>query len=36
MVEFLVDGGLPDDAPALSLWLLAPLEVRIPTLPDGG
>jgi hypothetical protein len=30
-----VDGRLPADAPALGLWLLAPLEVRIPTLPDG-
>jgi hypothetical protein len=35
MAEFLVDGRLPADAPALGLWLLAPLEVRIPTLPDG-
>ena len=35
MVAFLVDGSVPADAPALSLWLLGPLEVTIPTLPDG-
>jgi len=35
MATFLVDGSRPEEAPALSLWLLAPLEVRIPTLPGG-